>query len=132
MQELYYKWWGSNRLNCELYEDKSELTNELSFHKVLGVFVVVGLVLILSFLILFVEFFWTACKTSENNADFVIKVRYAIKHILRHFFNKKFYNVFEKANKNKLLKKQNANKKYLGKNSCLIVDGNNLFRQKFK
>lgn len=102
-----------------------------------GVFIVVGFVLCLSFLILSFEFIWKAMKLSNDKYDFILRVKYALKTITRNFFKQTFKDVFVNTNdlemddSNQIVSKERKNV-FLGKKSFLLFNDNHIIRHKLE
>lgn len=68
MQELYTKWWkreGINDQKCESMNEMEE-TSELSASKVGGVFLTVGIGLVLAIIMVIIEFIHKTNSKSRN------------------------------------------------------------------
>ena len=71
MQELYTKWWEKEDINtdqrCDVVDDKKkDSASELSFASVGGIFLVLAVGLVLSFVVALCEFFWRARQMSND------------------------------------------------------------------
>jgi hypothetical protein len=70
LKEYYIKWWkkenNPNHLDCSKLDDKKTSTLELTFGKIGGIFIVVGISLCLAVLVVTMEFIWKVKKSSKN------------------------------------------------------------------
>lgn len=65
LQEFYMKWWQSDT-KCPLIDDKPSSTTELSIGQIGGIFIVVLVGLVLSSIVVILEFTWRAKTTSRS------------------------------------------------------------------
>lgn len=91
LQNIYNKWFESNSLSCQLKERR---VNSLDFHNTGGVFLIVGLVLVLSILITFIEFTFKTIRRSNDKNEFFFKFKNGLVNIKQNFFSKEFKNTF--------------------------------------
>ena len=69
LQEFYMKWWKSD-INCPIVDDKPNSTTELSIGQIGGIFIVVLVGLVLSFIVVTLEFSWKAKMSSKSMVSY--------------------------------------------------------------
>ncbi len=70
LQELYTKWWEIEdkdpNQKCDYIDDKNDSASELSLESVNGIFVIMAIGVVLSFIIAFIEFVFKAKTTHDG------------------------------------------------------------------